>query len=209
MIAIVLKKNLFAAYNCPVNKLFKFSLSDFSYVYYLFDNNKHLLDMAIEPSKMSIVYQSQKGKTQFNAIPLHCDEDDTDFLIKAEQIRPHEASLQMRLAKVGMLDSVSSHAKGCKLPSLWFRYDSVGRVLVVTDKKEDPEMVCQMKLQDVRQNMMLNYMEIDSKILECALNLLPKDNELILTFYSTFLLLDVPQNERYFTIKLNSKVELL
>ena len=55
---------------------------------------------------------------------------------------------------------------------------------------------------------MLNSMEINSKILECALNLLPKDNSLILTFYSTFMLLDVPESERYFTIKLNSKVQI-
>ena len=57
-------------------------------------------------------------------------------------------------------------------------------------------------------NLMLNSMEINSKILECALNLLPKDNSLILTFYSTFMLLDVPESERYFTIKLNSKVQI-
>jgi len=56
MITIVLKKNLFAAYNCPQNKLFKFSLSDFTHVYYLFDNNKHLLDMTIEPEKITIIY---------------------------------------------------------------------------------------------------------------------------------------------------------
>ena len=37
-----------------------------------------------------------------------------------------------------MLETISSYAKGCKLPSLWFRFDSVNRVLVVTDKKEDP-----------------------------------------------------------------------
>jgi hypothetical protein len=52
----------------------------------------------------------------------------------------------MRLARVGMLESVSSYAKGLKLQSLFFRFDSVSKVLVVTDKKENPDMVCQMKL---------------------------------------------------------------
>ena len=55
---------------------------------------------------------------------------------------------------------------------------------------------------------MLNFdrhMEFHSKTLACALNLLPKDSELILTFYSSFVILDVPEKERNFTIKLTGK----
>jgi hypothetical protein len=44
-----------------------------------------------------------------------------------------------------MLETVSSYAKGCKLQSLWFRFDSVNKLLVVSDKKENPEMISQMK----------------------------------------------------------------
>ncbi len=36
-------------------------------------------------------------------------------------------------------------------------------------------------------------MQFHYKALACALNLLPNDSELILTFYSTFMLLDVPE----------------
>jgi len=52
----------------------------------------------------------------------------------------------MRLARVGMIESVSNYAKGYKLHWQLFRFDSVSIDLVVTDKKENPEMVCQMKL---------------------------------------------------------------
>ena len=48
-------------------------------------------------------------------------------------------------------------------------------------------------------------MELDCKILNCALNLLPNDSELIMIFYPNFLLLDVPEKEKSFTIKLNSR----
>jgi len=44
-------------------------------------------------------------------------------------------------------------------------------------------------------------------MLGCALNLLPKDEQLILTFYSTSLLLDVPNKEKNYVIKINAKCE--
>jgi hypothetical protein len=54
--------------------------------------------------------------------------------------------VQVRLAKVGMLESVLSYAKGCKLGSLWFRYESRNKALEVTDKKEKHEISWQLKL---------------------------------------------------------------
>ena len=50
-----------------------------------------------------------------------------------------------------------------------------------------------------------SHMEFDSKTLACALNLLPNDSELLLKFYGDFMLLDVPEKEKTFTIKLNAK----
>jgi hypothetical protein len=48
-------------------------------------------------------------------------------------------------------------------------------------------------------------MAFHSKGLACALNLLPNDSELLLTLYDSFMLLDVPEKEKTFTIRLNAK----
>jgi hypothetical protein len=51
-------------------------------------------------------------------------------------------------------------------------------------------------------------MEVNCKMLACALNLLPNDSELIITFYEGFMLLDVPEKEKTFTIRLNAKYQI-
>jgi len=50
-------------------------------------------------------------------------------------------------------------------------------------------------------------MQFDAKMLDCGLNILPKDSQIIISFYSNFLLIDVPPNqEKTFTIRLNAKL---
>ena len=48
-------------------------------------------------------------------------------------------------------------------------------------------------------------MEFESKSLMCALNLLPNDSELIIKFYQEFIMLDIPEKEKCFAIKLSAK----
>jgi len=50
-----------------------------------------------------------------------------------------------------------------------------------------------------------SHMQFDSKTLSCAMSLLPNDSELQIKFYPDFMLLDVPEKEKIFTIKLNAK----
>ena len=49
------------------------------------------------------------------------------------------------------------------------------------------------------------HMEFNTKILNCALNLLPNEAELIITFYDSFILLDVPKKEKTLTVRINAK----
>lgn len=42
--------------------------------------------------------------------------------------------MEMRLGKVGYFEGILSYAKGCKLNSLWLRFDSVGKRLEVADR---------------------------------------------------------------------------
>lgn len=75
----------------------------------------------------------------------------------------------------------------------------------MTDKTEKPEIIWFLKVEESKLFNFDRHMEFHSKTLACALNLLPNDSELILTFYSSFVLLDVPEKERNFTIKISSK----
>ena len=45
-------------------------------------------------------------------------------------------------------------------------------------------------------------MEFDSKTFDCAINLLPKESELSLTFYPNFMIIEVPQEKREYAIKI-------
>jgi len=68
-------------------------------------------------------------------VPLNCDEDDEEFLINEEDLRPQgSSSMEVRLARVGIFEGILSYAKACKLSTLWFRFDSVKKMLEVTDK---------------------------------------------------------------------------
>ena len=49
-----------------------------------------------------------------------------------------------------------------------------------------------LKLEYERLDLLLNYLEVPSKMLASALNLLPNDEQLIMVFYSNALLLEVP-----------------
>lgn len=60
----------------------------------------------------------------------------------------------------------------------------------------------------MRRHAFNSQLEFNSKTLNCAINLLPNDSELILTFYSNFILLDVPEKEKTFTIRLNAKQQI-
>lgn len=98
-----------------------------------------------------------------------------------------------------------SYAKGCKLASLWFRYESCRKMLEVADKREQPEISWLLRLEEQPRVTLAVEMELNCKMLACALNLLPNDSPLILTLYPGFLLLDVPEKEKNFTIRLNAK----
>lgn len=44
--------------------------------------------------------------------------------------------MEVRLARVGIFEGILSYAKACKLSTLWFRFDSVKKMLEVTDKAD-------------------------------------------------------------------------
>ena len=115
--------------------------------------------------------------------------------------------MELRLAKVGLFEGILSYAKASKLNVLWFRFQSCKKMLEVTDKPENHEMRWFLKVEESRLFNFDRHMPFHFKALACALNLLPNDSELILTFYDNFVLLDVPEKEKTFTIRLNTKQE--
>lgn len=89
------------------------------------------------------------------SIPLRCDEDDEDVLIQEKELRPEGASsMRLTLGRVGMFECILSYVKGCKLASLWFRFDSVRKMLEVTDKAEKEEIKWLLKVEDSK---LLNF----------------------------------------------------
>ena len=136
LIDIVLKKTQFVSYNYlhSRGKLFKYRLRDFTALYHIFANNQQILNLTISSSEFVVFYESGKGgRTAFKVLGVHCDEDDEDFLFDEKTLRPEGSSLELRLAKVEMMEGVVSYAKACKLPSLWFRYDSIRKALRIAD----------------------------------------------------------------------------
>jgi hypothetical protein len=48
--------------------------------------------------------------------------------------------MKIKLGKVGLFEGILSYAKGCKLDTLWFRFDSHKKMLEVTDKADNGEI---------------------------------------------------------------------
>lgn len=66
-------------------------------------------------------------------------------------------------------------------------------MLEITDKEENYDIKWLLKVEDFKLSKKHNPMQLDFKILNCALNLLPNDSELTLTFFHNFMLLNVPE----------------
>jgi hypothetical protein len=107
LITIILKRELFAhyAYNKEKPALHKYSLDDFTAIGIMFENNKQILDLEIDEAKFILTYTGGLGQTQFYAQSLSCDEDDEEFVIGEEDLRPQEEGsnfMELRFSKVAI-----------------------------------------------------------------------------------------------------------
>jgi hypothetical protein len=83
------------------------------------------------------------------------------------------------------------YAKAVKVSSLWMRYDSVSQRLEVTDRKEQEDIRWLLRVEEVGRNTLNSQQEFHFKSFSCAMNLLPNDSPLKLTFYPHFMLIEV------------------
>ena len=80
------------------------------------------------------------------------------------------------MARVGLFEGILSYSRGCKLGTIWFRFESVKKMLEVTDREENYEIKWMLKVEEFVLNKYFRPMELDCKTLNCALNLLPNDS---------------------------------
>jgi len=155
---------------------------------------------------MRIRSNTGKGFAEYGVVAMSCDQDDEDFLIEDEELRPNvESSMTLKLARVGLFEGILSYCKGNKIPSLWFRFESCKRMLEISDADENHEIKWYLRVEEQSLHNLDSHMQFDCKTLSCAISLLPNDSELQIKFYPDFMLLDVPEKEKIFTIKLNAK----
>lgn len=138
-ISIILRRSLFQhyLYNSQRPSLHKYALDDFAGIGFMFENNKLILDLNIQQDNFTLKSTTGKGCTEFVTIPMSCNQDDEDFVFEKDDLRPRENKcMEIKLAKVGLFEGILSYCRGCKLESLWFRFESVKNMLMVTDKAE-------------------------------------------------------------------------
>ncbi len=211
LITILLKRELFTNYfyNKEKPSLHKYCLEDFAVIPIMFENNKHILDLHINENRFLLTYTGGLGMTQFLGLGLSCDADDEEFVIGEEDLRPQEGEdnfMELKFSRVGIFECILRYAKAVKLGSLWLRYDSVSQRLEVTDRKEGEEIRWLLRVEEVGRSTLNIQHELNFKSFSCAMNLLPNDSPLKLTFYPGFMLIEVLERERtFFTIKLSAK----
>lgn len=214
LITILLKRELFASYlyNKEKPSLHKYTLDDFAPIPMMFENNKHILDLLVDEARFMLTYTGGLGMTQFVGQSLNCDEDDEEYVISEEDLRPQEEQvhfMELKFSRVGVFECIMRYAKAVKLTSLWLRYDSVSHRLEVADRQENEEIRWLLRVEEVGRNTLNSQQEFHFKSFSCAMNLLPNDSPLKLTFYPKFMLIEVLEREKtFFTIRLNAKTEV-
>ena len=206
MLIVVLKKTLFASYDYPEEQpyLCKYHLADFSALGVLFPNNKQTLNLTILSESLALEGGTNPGDILFKVSAINTNDDDEERLVSPEDLRSENQCLELSVNRVGILDGILRFSKSTRLRRLWFRFDTVRQRLEVTDAKEDGEMKISFGVKEVRKVALFAEMQFDPKMIDCAINLLPKESELVLAFYPNSLLIDVPERQKLFSIRINS-----
>ena len=110
------------------------------------------------------------------------------------------------MGKVSYLKNIVDFFITWNIDRISIQFQSQEKMLEVTSKADHAPVTWEVKVEEFNLKNFDSEMEFDSKALECALSLLPNDNELNITFYESFMLLDIPSKEKTFTIKISSKV---
>lgn len=101
----------------------------------MFENNKAILELLIEESFWAVRQITGKGSIEFKAISIYVDPDDEEFTIGDKEFgRQVDCLMILHLSRVGLFEGILSYARGCKLETLCFRFDSVNKMLLVMDK---------------------------------------------------------------------------